>query len=263
MHRIDSATARHNLNGVGKNGFHDNADLPNQDATYLTPEWCNSIQEEVANVIEGFGGALDKLDNKQLLNILTATFAKNTALQNAVDDYSDKFAQQGSRILAVENRIYEDTKVGDVFVTTTHFDTSAQVAIHKGYGTWAREAEGRAIVGYSSQADSPEWTKTNGSTFGEYDHQLRMDEMPKHHHSQDDIFNRFMARGDAVEGAGGLTTTSSISPQHDDNNNGSEIVTTGLTNAAWNKQIEQSMGADNSHNNVQPSKVFNVWRRIA
>lgn len=37
MHRIDSATARQNLNGAGKNGFHDNADLPNQDATYLTP----------------------------------------------------------------------------------------------------------------------------------------------------------------------------------------------------------------------------------
>ena len=111
MHRIDSATARQNLNGAGKNGFHDNADLPNQDATYLTPAWCNTVQEEVANVIEGFGGALDKLDNKQLLNILTATFAKNTALQNAVDDYIDKFAQQGSRILAVENRIYEDTKV--------------------------------------------------------------------------------------------------------------------------------------------------------
>ena len=65
MHRIDSATARQNLNGTGKNGFHDNADLPNQDATYLTPAWCNTVQEEVANVIEGLGTPLDKLDNKQ------------------------------------------------------------------------------------------------------------------------------------------------------------------------------------------------------
>ena len=236
MHRIDSATARQNLNGAGKNGFHDNADLPNQDATYLTPAWCNTVQEEVANVIEGLGTPLDKLDNKQLLNILTATFAKNTALQNAVTDYSDKFAQQGSRILAVENRIYEDTKVGDVFVTTTHFDTSAQVAIHKGYGTWEREAEGRSIVGYSSKTDSPEWTKTNGNIFGEYDHQLKIDEMPSHSHNFDYNTND-------ISGAG--------HPATDNTSSNEKLITTSAT------------GGDKPHNNVQPSKVFNVWRRIA
>lgn len=237
MHRIDSATARQNLNGAGKNGFHDNADLPNQDATYLTPAWCNAVQEEVANVIEGLGTPLDKLDNKQLLNILTATFAKNTALQNAVDDYIDKFAQQGSRILAVENRIYEDTKVGDVFVTTTHFDTSAQVAIHKGYGTWEREAEGRAIVGYSSQADSPEWTKTNGNIYGEYEHQLSIEEMPSHNHR--------IADNAGTSGQGGGW----------DLNGGTSnfINSTGLENT----------GGNVPHNNVQPSKIYNIWRRIA
>lgn len=249
MHRIDSATARQNLNGAGKNGFHDNADLPNQDATYLTPAWCNTVQEEVANVIEGFGGALDKLDNKQLLNILTATFAKNTALQNAVDDYIDKFAQQGSRILAVENRIYEDTKVGDVFVTTTHFDTSAQVAIHKGYGTWEREAEGRSIVGYSSKTDSPEWTKTNGNIFGEYDHQLKIDEMPIHNHiGLDDDNNQY----DRLLRVTGRNTSS----QGDSTANQVEVDGTG-------GGAIQSAGGDKSHNNVQPSKVYNIWRRIA
>lgn len=237
MHRIDSATARQNLNGAGKNGFHDNADLPNQDATYLTPAWCNTVQEEVANVIEGLGTPLDKLDNKQLLNILTATFAKNTALQNAVDDYSDKFAQQGSRILAVENRIYEDTKVGDVFVTTTHFDTSAQVAIHKGYGTWEREAEGRAIVGYSSQADSPDWTKQAGKVYGEYEHQLKIDEMPSHTHKVSDTIG--------IDGQGG---------GWDMNGNASNFIDS--------KGIQYT-GGDKAHNNVQPSKIVDVWKRIA
>lgn len=246
MHRIDSATARQNLNGAGKNGFHDNADLPNQDATYLTPAWCNTVQEEVANVIEGFGGALDKLDNKQLLNILTATFAKNTALQNAVDDYIDKFAQQGSRILAVENRIYEDTKVGDVFVTTTHFETSAQVAIHKGYGTWEREAEGRSIVGYSSKTDSPEWTKINGNMYGEYDHQLKIDEIPKHPH-------------DMGEHYGGNLSLSSLSgATNSDERRG---INTNIKSEMLNPTGET--GGDKPHNNVQPSKVYNIWRRIA
>ena len=246
MHRIDSATARQNLNGAGKNGFHDNADLPNQDATYLTPAWCNAIQEEVANVIEGLGTPLDKLDNKQLLNILTATFAKNTALQNAVDDYIDKFAQQGSRILAVENRIYEDTKVGDVFVTTTHFDTSAQVAIHKGYGTWTREAEGRAIVGYSSQADSPEWTKINGNMYGEDKVQLTIEEMPSHDHSLKQRLS------DTV---------------HDNVNSGNDGEQIYSPNEAlpptYATKTTSLSGADKPHNNVQPSKVYNIWRRIA
>lgn len=253
MHRIDSATARQNLNGAGKNGFHDNADLPNQDATYLTPAWCNTVQEEVANVIEGFGGALDKLDNKQLLNILTATFAKNTALQNAVDDYIDKFAQQGSRILAVENRIYEDTKVGDVFVTTTHFDTSAQVAIHKGYGTWEREAEGRSIVGYSSKTDSPEWTKTNGNIFGEYEHQLKIDEMPSHQHSHDNKYKYFNAR---------WYKANSVSMGDYEQTN-LEWQSQSITEEEFASAEEKVIGANQAHNNVQPSKVYNVWRRIA
>lgn len=246
MHRIDSATARQNLNGAGKNGFHDNADLPNQDATYLTPAWCNAVQEEVANVIEGLGTPLDKLDNKQLLNILTATFAKNTALQNAVDDYIDKFAQQGSRILAVENRIYEDTKVGDVFVTTTHFDTSAQVAIHKGYGTWAREAEGRAIVGYSSQADSPEWTKINGNMYGTYEHQLSIEELPKHPHDMGEHYG------------GNLNLSSLAATTNSDERRG---INTNIKSEMLNPTGET--GGDKAHNNVQPSKIYNIWRRIA
>ena len=33
MNRIDTINARENMFGVGKSGFHDNADLPGQDAT--------------------------------------------------------------------------------------------------------------------------------------------------------------------------------------------------------------------------------------
>ena len=37
MKRIDSVNARPDENGLGKAGFNDNADLPGQDATYVTP----------------------------------------------------------------------------------------------------------------------------------------------------------------------------------------------------------------------------------
>lgn len=230
MHRIDSATARQNLNGAGKNGFHDNADLPNQDATYLTPAWCNTVQEEVANVIEGFGVTLDKEKNDQLFNILTSNFAKTVA------DYTDKFAQQNSRLLSLESRVYEYIQVGELLITTEHFETSAQVAIYKGYGTWVRDAEGEALVGYSSKADSPTWTKTNGGTFGEYDHQLKIDEMPSHSHDFDYNTND-------IGGAGHPATDNASSNEN--------LISTSAT------------GGDKPHNNVQPSKVYNVWKRIA
>ena len=255
MHRIDSATARQNLNGTGKNGFHDNADLPNQDATYLTPEWCNTMQEEVANVIEGLGTPLDKLDNKQLLNILTATFAKNTALQNAINDYNDKFLQQNSRVLALENRVYEYIQVGELFITSIHFDSSAQVAIHKGYGTWAREAEGRAIVGYSSQADSPSWTQTIGSTFGEYEHRLTAAETPQHSHTMFADFNASDSGGDASIGQPVAMRGRTV-----DDYNGYIL---GKANIEPTIGVTGMGGGDSPHNNVQPSKVYNIWRRIA
>ena len=53
MQRINSVNARPDVNGTGKTGFSDNADLEGQDATYITPEWCNHIQEEIAQAIEG------------------------------------------------------------------------------------------------------------------------------------------------------------------------------------------------------------------
>ena len=253
MHRIDSATARQNLNGTGKNGFHDNADLPNQDATYLTPEWCNTMQEEVANVIEGLGTPLDKLDNKQLLNILTATFAKNTALQNAINDYNDKFLQQNSRVLALENRVYEYIQVGELFITSIHFDSSAQVAIHKGYGTWERDAEGEAIIGYSSQADSPSWTQTTGSTFGEYEHQLKINELPPHNHAPNETYNNLVAKA--------LDVAGESSVNGNDADDAQDEIAVNLIDFSRTK-IE-TVGNDEPHNNVQPSKIYGIWRRIA
>ena len=203
------------------------------------------MQEEVANVIEGLGTPLDKLDNKQLLNILTATFAKNTALQNAINDYNDKFLQQNSRVLALENRVYEYIQVGELFITSIHFDSSAQVAIHKGYGTWAREAEGRAIVGYSSLVDSTEWTKTNGTEYGEDKVQLTIEEIPSHAHDMQ--FEGFS------EGSGGTTNENGFVLPVADNSLGLKKNTVTV----------QSNGGNQPHNNVQPSKVYNIWKRIA
>ena len=69
MKRIDSVNARPDVNGLGKEGFHDNGDLSGQDATYLTPSWLNTVQEELANAIEQSGLDLDPNDPSQLFKL--------------------------------------------------------------------------------------------------------------------------------------------------------------------------------------------------
>lgn len=69
MKRIDSVNARPDVNGSGKKGFHDNGDLSGQDATYLTPSWLNTVQEELANAIEQSGLDLDPNDPSQLFKL--------------------------------------------------------------------------------------------------------------------------------------------------------------------------------------------------
>ena len=109
MHRIDSTNARPDINGPGKIGFHDNTDLPGQDATYLTPEWLNAIQEELCNLLEKNGDMLNPESREQLYNLLATdvdllalaeaielrltTLATKTALQQVID-YTSANLQQ-------------------------------------------------------------------------------------------------------------------------------------------------------------------------
>jgi hypothetical protein len=70
MKRIDTATRALNLFGAGKDGFKD-GDLANGIVpTDFNAAWCNLLQEEVANVIEAAGIALDGSVRTQLLQAL-------------------------------------------------------------------------------------------------------------------------------------------------------------------------------------------------
>lgn len=84
MQRINSVNARQNVNGTGKTGFSDNADLEGQDATYLTPLWLNTIQEELANLLEKHGVTLSSNNNHQLFDLL-ATEADLISLSEAIE----------------------------------------------------------------------------------------------------------------------------------------------------------------------------------
>ena len=131
---------------------------------------------------------------------------------------------------------YEDLKellkikIGDLYTTTMNENPSARL----GYGTWARFAEGRTLVGFSGSVSNsiPEWVKTQGSEFGEYTHKLTVEEMPKHSHS--------------LSGGGG---------------SGAYVDTTSEAGAQTRNTDET--GGDRPHNNVQPSKVVFIWIRTS
>ena len=110
MNRIDTINARENMFGVGKSGFHDNADLPGQDATYVSPKWFNTVQEELCNLLELRGITLDPASKRQLYDLLTTQadlealadeietnfIRKNQIVDNLTTNDSTKVASAGT-----------------------------------------------------------------------------------------------------------------------------------------------------------------------
>lgn len=237
MHRIDSATARADANGAGKTGFSDNGDLPNQDATYFTPAWSNSLQEEVANVIEEFGIALDKDNNGQLLAALVQQFAEKQVLTDAIAEYKDMIREDRERLVELEERTYEDTQVGQLFWTTEHLATPEAVTTYKGYGTWERALQGRVAVGFSDNPSDDVRFRTSNAEYGESEHTLTLDEMPSHNHKL------FDSQGNT--GQEGMPDL-----------NGTQSSTLSSTVAL------ESTGGSEAHNNIQQSKTIDCWKRV-
>ena len=108
-------------------------------------------------------------------------------------------------------------------------------AEYLGFGSWERDLEGRALVGYSSDvtANTPDWKKVVNRTFGSDTHTLTIDEMPKHDHD--------------------------FSSQQQDNYSSTAVTN---TNDIGNRFKTSLTGGDQPHNNVQMSKVKFIWTRI-
>jgi hypothetical protein len=76
MHRIDTTNAALDLFGAGKNGFTSGNPATNTPATFLNADWCNSIQEELAALVET-KFSLDKANRGQVLAALRSMFMQN------------------------------------------------------------------------------------------------------------------------------------------------------------------------------------------
>ena len=176
----------------------------------ITPQWHENInQVEVTEPIVGGDGGNANLATRQL--------AEN--------------------ILWLKQQIgsVEAYKVGDIYTTTINHVSAAAVADHHGYGTWERFAEGRTLVGFSTNAADPDNYKTMGNEFGANTHTLTVAELPSHKHG--------ITGGAGDEG----------SANHPDSTAQSISATTYTDDA----------GGDQPHNNIQPSIVAGCWLRTA
>ena len=70
MRRIDTINRARNLFGSGKDGFTDGVPGTSALPTYLNGAWFNAVQEELANVLEKHGFALQPDQNDQLSKLL-------------------------------------------------------------------------------------------------------------------------------------------------------------------------------------------------
>ena len=110
--------------------------------------------------------------------------------------------------------------------------------------TWERHGQGKAAVGYSTQADDPSWTKTVGATFGTYTEQLTEAQLPEITGTFQTITN--------------TTATGAFSQVE-----GGQAIIEGSPTAFHHNTVTLEIGGGAAHNDVQPSIVDARWRRTA
>ncbi len=140
---------------------------------------------------------------------------------------------------------YTRYKVGDLYVTTNQDNPNLIL----GYGVWERFGEGRALVGMSDVNNTavPDWTKYVHSKYGSYEQTLTANQIPAHKHQYDDIY--YSNYGGTVP----VPNNKGSSDQTDGDNAGDTVSRMTGENATTNE----------GHNNVQPSVVVAIWRRVS
>lgn len=194
---------------------------------------------------------------QQLTQMLANTQEELMSTQ-VIQEIQQTLILMQERLTALEQDRLEDVAVGDVWITTNSFADSAEVAAHKGYtSTWQLISQGCALVGLSKATNAPEWTKTIGTTHGEYEHKLIESELPK--------FAPPLPR--ALVNANNASLADEIDVNtisSDANLNQTLAADSLLEDNGWARSNRDAafIGGDESHNNVQPSFVVAIWQRL-
>lgn len=148
--------------------------------------------------------------------------------------------QLQQQLVAAQSKVTE-LPIGSIYTTTNNYKSSAEVKAALGYGTWARFAEGKTLVGVSTKAADPAWTKTLKKEFGAFEHKLVAEEMP----STALKVREAGYHGARKHGGGGTGYASGRT---------GKMIPLPTSETGWK---------DKPHNNVQPSTVVAYWLRTA
>lgn len=191
----------------------------------------------------------------------------------------------------VDDALQRCFPVGCLFMSTLATNPRAQL----GFGTWVQYAQGRTIIGVGTS----DQTFAAGTTGGESDHQLTVNEMPKHDHNDTNSAGSHSHSGSSGSGgshshnidSSGEHSHSYNSPSHvgggtwgsGGSDAGSSSATTGkggshshscgsagshshsitMSSAGSHYHTIPYQGGDAAHNNLPPYIVTYVWTRTA
>ena len=198
-------------------------------------------------VAKGVGYAGQDLSKGVFFDSVDNPYIKSGA--NSQYNFNGTTTQENDviRIKDIEHILekYTRYKVGDLYVTTNQDNPNLIL----GYGAWERFGEGRVLVGMSDVNNTtvPDWTKYVHSKYGSYEQTLTANQIPAHKHQYDDIY--YSNYGGTVP----VPNNKGSSGQTDGDNAGDTVSCMTGENATINE----------GHNNVQPSVVVAIWRRVA
>lgn len=150
MHRIDTPTAQADKFGPGKNGFTNGDPATGRRATDLNSDMWDAVQEEICNVVEKSGLALNKNQHDQLhqaiVKIITSKIPDALLKKNNLSDLADKALARAN--LQLKTAAQKDA-------VTSQTDTTAGRVLTVGYGGLGGTAPRTAVAGSNSYDNIP------------------------------------------------------------------------------------------------------------
>lgn len=218
-------------------------------------------------VAKGTGYAFkDKADTGLFLDANSNPIIKKSGQEtHSFEKIKDVGSEDNDKVVTMADLKKAIGKLQPFAVGSIYINTGNNPNSDLGYGTWEKFGQGKTLVGQSDSGDDPNWVRSVGQTYGEYNHKLTEDEIPEHNHSKDNIYNKFTAIAqDVINKYGFRGISTGLTPSGVDNGGtNSELMVADFKEPYVTYATAEKIGADKEHNNVQPSIVVTFWKRTS
>lgn len=196
------------------------------------------------------------VDETSLDEKIELLYSQLDALNTAVVACNNKISQTETSLKeSITTAIQNTYPIGSIYISVNA--TNPQISL--GFGTW-EQIKDRFLLASGSSYSS-------GSTGGEANHKLTINEIPGHNHTQYGVTSG-SANSSPVRLA--VQNDGNVVVYNSENTALWSTKTSGITTTKTFRQTDinkdgttSSTGGNSSHNNMPPYLVVNIWRRIA